>query len=80
MQLSEGYVSLELARHADHQMLIGLERRRVIAERLAEAAPPLPARAHVAVQEAEDAGRPRRGIRALLARRLHPLTPRRATA
>ncbi|MBT2499134.1 hypothetical protein J7E25_08500 [Agromyces sp. ISL-38] len=68
MYLSEGYVSLELARHAEQQLLIELERRRVINERQAEAA------AHAA-EGMTDAPSPRRGIRALLPRRLRPLQP-----
>jgi len=67
MQLSEGYVSLELARFAEQEMLRDLERRRVIAERLAEVA--------AAGEGVTDAARPRRGIRALLPRRLRPLQP-----
>ena len=67
MYLSEDYASLELARHAEQQLLRDLERRRVIAERLAE----VPA----AGEGVTDATRSRRGIRALLPRRLRPLHP-----
>jgi len=69
MYLSEGYASLELARHADQQLLRDLERRRVIAERLAEVAD--------AGEGVTDAARRRRGIRALLPGRLRPLAPAR---
>ncbi len=48
-------------------MLRDLERRRVIAERAAEDA--------AAAEGVTDAARPRRGIRALLPRRLGPLSP-----
>jgi len=64
MYLSEDYVSLELARFAEQQMLRDLERRRVIAERIADGA-----------DGVTDAARSRRGIRALLPRRLRPLQP-----
>jgi hypothetical protein len=67
MYLNEGYVSLELARHAEQELLRDLERRRVIAERLAELAD--------AGAGVTDAARTRRGIRALLPRRLRPLQP-----
>ncbi|MDQ0895077.1 hypothetical protein [Agromyces ramosus] len=67
MHLSEDYASLELARFAEQQMLRDLERQRVIAERLAEVAG--------AGEGVTDAARPRRGIRALLPRRLRPLQP-----
>jgi hypothetical protein len=67
MYLSEDYASLELARHAEQQLLRDLERRRVIAERLAEVAD--------AGDGVTDAARSRRGIRALLPRRLRPLQP-----
>ena len=67
MYLSEDYASLELARHAEQQLLRDLERRRVIAERLAEVA--------AAGEGVTDAARSRRGIRALLPRRLRPLQP-----
>lgn len=68
MYLSEGFVSLELARFAEHQLPRDLERRRVIAERLAEVAD--------AGEGVTDAARSRRGIRALLPRRLRPLAPK----
>jgi hypothetical protein len=67
MYLSEDYASLELARHAEQQLLRDLERRRVIAERLAEVA--------AAGDGVTDAPRSRRGIRALIPRRLRPLQP-----
>lgn len=67
MYLSEGYASLELARNAEQQMLRDLERRRVIAERIAETSD--------AAEGVTDAARSRRGIRALLPRRLRPLQP-----
>lgn len=67
MHLSEGYVSLELARHAEQQLMRDLERRRLVAERAAEIEDPA---AGVA-----DARRLRRGIRALLPRRLRSLYP-----
>lgn len=67
MYLSEDYVSLELARHAEQQMLRDLERNRVIAERTAEIAD--------AAEGVTDAARPHRGIRALLPRRLRPMQP-----
>jgi hypothetical protein len=67
MYLSEDYASLELARHAEQQLLHDLERRRVIAERLAEVAD--------AGEGVTDAARSRRGIRALIPRRLRPLQP-----
>lgn len=68
MNLSEGYVSLELARHAEQQLLRDLERRRVIDERLAEAAAD-------AAEGMTDAPSLRRRIRALLPPRLRPLQP-----
>lgn len=67
MYLSEDYVSLELARHAEQQMLRDLERNRAIAERTAEIAD--------AAEGVTDAARPHRGIRALLPRRLRPTQP-----
>jgi hypothetical protein len=70
MYLSEDYVAGELHRAAEQRMLRDLERRRVIAERAAEAAE--------AAAGVTDAARPRRSIRALLPRRLRPLTPPRA--
>lgn len=69
MYLSEDYVAGHLHRAAGQQMLRDLERRRVIAERTAEIAE--------AAEGVTDAARPRRGIRALLPRRLRPLTPQR---
>ncbi|GAA1751873.1 hypothetical protein [Agromyces humatus] len=67
MYLSEDYVAGELHRAAEQRMLRDLERRRVIAERAAETAE--------AAEGVTDAARPRRGIRALLPRRLGSLTP-----
>jgi hypothetical protein len=69
MYLSEDYVSGQLHRAAQQRMLRDLERRRVIAERAAEDA--------AAADGVTDAARPRRGIRALLPRRLGPLSPAR---
>ena len=69
MYLSEDYVSGQLHRAAEQRMLRDLERRRVIAERAAEDA--------AAAEGVTDAARPRRGIRALLPRRLGPLSPAR---
>lgn len=69
MYLSGGYVSLELARFAEQELRRDLERRRVIAERLAEVAD--------AGEGVTDAARPHRSIRALLPRRLRPLAPKR---
>lgn len=67
MYHSADYVVSELNRLDEQRMLEHLERRRVIAERLAE------------TRDAEagvtDAARPRRGIRALLPRRRRPLAP-----
>jgi len=65
--LSEDYVSFTLARHREQQLLRDLERRRVIAERMAEAP--------TADQGVTDVTSWRRGIRALLPRRLRPLAP-----
>lgn len=67
MHLSEGYVSLELARHAEQQLMRDLERRRLVAERAAEIEDP--------AAGVTDARRLRRGIRALLPRRLRSLYP-----
>jgi hypothetical protein len=72
MYLSEDYVSAQLHRAAEQRMLRDLERRRVIAQRAAEDA--------AAAEGVTDAARPRRGIRALLPRRLRPLTPPRPIA
>jgi len=69
MYLSEDYVSGQLHRAAQQRMLRDLERRRVIAERAAEDA--------AAADGVTDAARPRRGIRALLPRRLGSLSPAR---
>lgn len=73
MYLNEGYVSLELARHAEQQLLVDLERRRVISERMAEAATD-------AAEGVTDAPSLPRRIRALLPRRLRPLQPRQRPA
>ena len=67
MYLSEDYVSGQLHRAAEQRMLRDLERRRVIAQRAAEDA--------AAAEGVTEAARPRRGIRALLPRRLGPLSP-----
>lgn len=68
MYLSEGYVSLELARQAEQRLLRELELRRVIDERLAETASD-------AAEGMTDAPSLRRRIRALLPQRLRPLQP-----
>jgi len=64
---SADYAVFELHQLGEQRMLVELERRRVVAERLAEAQ-------HLE-SGVTDAARPRRGIRALLPRRLRPLTP-----
>ncbi|GAA4385356.1 hypothetical protein [Agromyces bauzanensis] len=67
MYQSADHVVWELHRLGEQRMLEELERRRVVAERLAE------------TRDAEagvtDAASSRRGIRALLPRKLRPLTP-----
>lgn len=67
MNHSADHVVFELHQLGEQRLLDELERRRVVAERLAE------------TQHLEsgvtDAARPRRGIRALLPRRLRPLSP-----
>ncbi|MEV1131117.1 hypothetical protein [Agromyces sp. NPDC049794] len=67
MHHSADHVVFELHQLGEQRLLDELERRRVVAERLAE------------TQHLEngmtDAARPRRGIRALLPRRLRPLSP-----
>ncbi|KRE28915.1 hypothetical protein [Agromyces sp. Soil535] len=70
MYQSEDYFVLQLHRAGDERLLHELELRRVIAERRAETAE--------AGEGVTDAARPRRGIRALLPRRLRPLAPPRA--
>ncbi|WP_448809000.1 hypothetical protein [Agromyces bauzanensis] len=67
MYHSADYVVSELHRLDEQRLLQQLERRRVVAERIAEVAG--------AADGATDAARLRRGIRALLPRRLRPLTP-----
>jgi hypothetical protein len=67
MYLSEDYFVFELHQRGEQRLLRELERRRVIDERLAEQAS--------AADGVTDAARPRRGIRALLPRRLRPLQP-----
>ena len=69
MNLSQDFEVVQ-ARRADEQRLHrDLERRRVIAERLAETTE--------AGNGVTDAARPRRSIRQLLPRRLRPVTPSR---
>ena len=68
MYLSEDYIVFELHQQGEQRMLRELERRRVINERLAESATD-------AADGMTDAATPRRGIRALLPRRLRPLQP-----
>ena len=67
MYLSEDYFVFEIHQNGEQRLLRELERRRVINERLAEAAS--------AAEGVTDAARPRRGLRALLPRRLRPLQP-----
>ncbi|WP_136706311.1 hypothetical protein [Agromyces sp. H66] len=67
MHHSADYVAAELHRLGEQRMLHELERQRVAAERLAETVDP--------EAGVTDAARPRRGIRALLPRRLRPLRP-----
>lgn len=67
MYHSADYVVSELNRLDQQRLLEELERRRVVAERIAEVAG--------AEDGMTDAARQRRGIRALLPRRLRPLSP-----
>ena len=77
MYQSEDYSVFELHRLGESRLLQELERRRVIDERLAEAAA---AEAADLAAGVTDAARPRRGIRALLPGRLRPLAPTRRPA
>lgn len=74
MNASTDYWVFELHQAAERRLTHDLERRRVIAERLAEQVDA------EAGQGVTDAARPRRGIRQLLPRRLRPLLPPRAAA
>ncbi|MFD4422124.1 hypothetical protein ACFWN7_11555 [Agromyces sp. NPDC058484] len=67
MDLGTHYLAFEQRRLEEQSMPQQLERRRVVAERVAELAD--------AAEEVTDAARPRRGIRALLPRRLRLLRP-----
>lgn len=69
MDLGNHYTVFELRVLDELRLQHQLEQRRVIAERVAEAAE--------AAEGVTDAARPRHGIRALLLRRLRPLTPTR---
>lgn len=71
MNHSADHVVFELHQLGEQRLLDELERRRVVAERLAE-------NQHLE-SGVTDAARPRRGIRALLPRRLRPLSPPRPT-
>jgi hypothetical protein len=83
MYLSEDYFVFHIHEQGEQRLLRELERRRVIAERAAERAAELAAERAAArdtepvdpAQGVTDAARPRRGIRALLPRRLRPLAP-----
>ncbi len=72
MHLSDDYIVFELHRRAEERLSRELEVRRRIRERAAEVAE--------AGEGVTDAARPRRGIRALLPRRLRPLAPPRPAA
>jgi hypothetical protein len=72
MNLSEDFQVFEMRRAGEQRLLRDLERRRVIAERLAESGE--------AGNGVTDAARPRRGIRQLLPRRLRPVMPARPAA
>lgn len=72
MHLSDDYIAFELHRRAEERLSRELEVRRRIRERAAEVAE--------AGEGVTDAARPRRGIRALLPRRLRPLAPPRPAA
>ncbi|HET8778592.1 MAG TPA: hypothetical protein VFM66_00860 [Agromyces sp.] len=71
MDLGNHYAALELRLLDEQWLQHQLEQRRMIAERVAERA----AETAGAAGWATDAARPRRGIRALLPRRLRALTP-----
>lgn len=72
MHLSDDYIVFELHRRAEERLSRELEVRRRIRERAAEVAE--------AGEGVTDAARPRRGIRALLPRRLRSLAPPRPAA
>lgn len=67
MNLSDHYTALDLRRLDEARFERELERRRRVAERVAEVAE--------AAEGVTDAARPHRGIRALLPRRLGRLAP-----
>ena len=71
MDLGNHYTVFELRVLDEQRLQHQLEQRRVVAERIAETAE--------AADGVTDAARPRRGIRALLPRRLRPLAPPPAT-
>lgn len=71
MDLGNHYTAFELRAHDEQRLQQQLERRRLVAERVAEVAE--------SAEGVTDAARPRRGIRALLSRRRSPLTPQRPT-
>ena len=79
MYLSEDYFVFHIHQQGEQRLLRELELRRVIAERAAERASELAAARETEpvdpAQGVTDAARPRRGIRALLPRRLGPVTP-----
>ena len=79
MYLSEDYFVFHIHQQGEQRLLRELELRRVIAERAAERASELAAARETEpvdpAQGVTDAARPRRGIRALLPRRLRPVTP-----
>lgn len=72
MDLGNHYTVLELRRLDEQRLHHQLEQRRMIAERIIETAE--------AAEAVTDAAHPRRGIRALLPRRLRSLTPPRPAA
>ena len=69
MNLSEDFQVVAIGRSGEQRLQRHLERRRIIAERLAEAAE--------LGDGVTDAAHPRRGIRQLLPRRLRPVMPAR---
>ena len=69
MNLSADYQVFELRQAGEQRLLRDLERRRVVAERLAETGEP--------GTGVTDAARPRRSIRQLLPSRLRPVMPTR---
>lgn len=71
MDLGNHYTVFELRVLDEQRLQHQLEQRRAIAERVAERV----AETTSAAEWVTDAARPRRGIRALLPRRLRPLTP-----